>query len=175
MGACGGLVGDAGHVTSETTRYLTHGAPFVWESPIWFAAGVGVSTVFLADLAVRLTPEPRAGSVWDGLEAVAAVVGLYAVTALVGDEAQEPAVALVAALAVVGARHVGVTRAALVCATVTAVLGPLVEIAMAQTDVFEYREGCRQLFGVPLWLPVLYALFGVVAARLGEVAVARRP
>lgn len=175
IGAAGGLAGDAGHVTSHTTRYLTHGAPFVWESPVWFAALVGLATVWLADLRLRLSPLPRGDGTWtdDGLTAIAAVVGLYAVTALVSDEAQEPALVLVAALALLGARWVGITRAAAVCALAAAVVGPAFEIVLVHTDVFEYRPGARQLFGVPLWLPALYGLFGVVAARLGELSAAR--
>lgn len=42
-------------------------------------------------------------------------------------------------------------------------------MALVHADVFEYRPGARQLVGVPLWLPALYALFGVAVGRLGEL------
>ena len=32
LGAAGGLIGDAGHVASGTTRYLSHALPFIWKS-----------------------------------------------------------------------------------------------------------------------------------------------
>lgn len=73
IGAVGLLIGDAAHVSSQTTRYLTHGAPFVWESPVWFPALVGGATVGLTDLRLRLRVPRTDATVADGIEAIAAV------------------------------------------------------------------------------------------------------
>jgi len=85
LGAAGGLLGDQGHVASGTTAYLpsSKGVPFVWESPLWFPALVGLLTASLAEARLRLAPTRRAGGAEDGVAAVAAVLGLYALTALI--------------------------------------------------------------------------------------------
>jgi hypothetical protein len=58
LGAVAALVGDHGHVATGTTEYLTHSVPYIWSSPIWFPAMVGVATVSLAELRLHL-PHPR--------------------------------------------------------------------------------------------------------------------
>ena len=85
LGVAGGLLGDQGHVASGTTAYLpsSKGVPFVWESPLWFPALVGLLTASLAEARLRLAPTHRAGGAEDGVAAVAAVLGLYALTALI--------------------------------------------------------------------------------------------
>jgi hypothetical protein len=170
LGVAGGLIGDQGHVVSGTTRYLDHGVPFIWESAIWFAAMVGSGTVALAVIRVRLGPA-RPGGLRDGALGVAAVIGLYAVTALVRDAPLGPATAVVYALAAIGIALMA-DRPALVCAALAAVAGTVTEIVLAKLDVFEYADDIDVLFGVAPWLPGLYLLFGVVAARLGELLLA---
>ena len=167
LGAGGGLIGDAGHVQSGTTTYLDHGVPFIWESAIWFVAIVGAGTVALALIRVRLGPV-RPGGLRDGALGVAAVIGIYAVTAVVRDAALTPATALVYALAAVTMALLA-DRHALVCAVLAAVAGVGGEIVLVQLDVFRYAPDIDVLFGVAPWLPGLYLAFGVVAARLGEL------
>jgi hypothetical protein len=167
LGAAGGLVGDAGHVQSGTTTYLDHGVPFIWESAVWFVAIVGFGTVALGAIRVRLGPA-RPGTVRDGALGVAAVVGIYAVTAVVRDAALTPATALVYALAAVTIALMA-DRAALVCAALAVVAGVGGEIVLAAFDVFRYADDIDVLAGVAPWLPGLYAAYGVVAARLGEL------
>jgi hypothetical protein len=167
LGAAGGLVGDAGHVQSGTTTYLDHGVPFIWESALWFVAAVGLGTVALAAIRVRLAPV-RPGRAGDAAVGVAAVVGIYAVTAVVRDAALLPATALVYALAVVVVALLA-DRHALVCAALAIVAGVGGEIVLAALDVFRYADDIDRLAGVAPWLPGLYAAFGVVAARLGEL------
>jgi hypothetical protein len=167
LGAAGGLVGDAGHVQSGTTTYLDRGVPFIWESAVWFVAAVGLGTVALAAIRVRLGPV-RPGGVRDGALGVAAVVGIYAVTAALRDAALLPATALVYALAAVVVALMA-DRHALVCAALAVVAGVGGEMALAALDVFHYADDIDVLAGVAPWLPGLYAAYGVVAARLGEL------
>jgi hypothetical protein len=176
LGAAGGLIGDAGHVESGTTRYISHALPFVWKSQLWFPLLVGGATCALAVLRLLLAPpraSDRSGHGGDGLAegaaAVAAVIGLYAVTALLRHAPLEPAISLCYALAALTAYRFADGRAALICGTAAAVVGPAVEIALSATDVSEYTKGVDGLFGVAPWLPALYFAFGVVAARLGEL------
>jgi hypothetical protein len=167
LGVGGGLIGDQGHVVSGTTIYLDHGVPFIWESAIWFAAGVGFGTVALANIRMRLGPA-RPGGLRDGVIGVAAVIGLYAVTALVRDAPLGPATAVVYALATIGIALLA-DRPALICAVLAAIVGTVTEIVLAKLDVSAYADDIDVLFGVAPWLPGLYLLFGVVAARLGEL------
>ena len=154
-------LGDHGHVVTGTTAYAP-GLPLrVWGVPAWFPVLVGLAGVGLAELRLWLpAPIRRTVSVREAASGAAAVLGVYAATALV------------AALAVLVWRAFGDT-ASLTCAAAIAVVGPAVEIALARAGVFHYADGA--LFGVAPWLPALYAAFGVVMALFGElVANAKR-
>lgn len=166
------MVGDAGNVDAGTTRYLDDSAPFVWESPIWFGAAVGLATAVTGAVRLRLAPprpgfDPRAG-----VGAFAAVVAIYALTSLAGDDGTA-AVALVTALAVLVACFVA-DRPGIVCGLLAAALGPLVEAAIVAAELSEYSAANDSLIGVGLWLPGLYFAFGVAVARIAELLVARR-
>jgi hypothetical protein len=173
VGAAGGLVGDAGHVLSGTTRYLDHGVPFVWESAIWFPVLVGAATVGAAELRLRLA-SARAGDAWEGTAAAASVIGIYALTAVLRDAPLEPATALVWALAIIVLWRFGEGLPSLACAVAAAIVGTVVEIVMVGGGVFEYANPIDGLGGVPPWLPGLYFAFGAVAARLGSLMAAAR-
>src|SRR6185312_6410717 len=83
LGGAAALIGDHSHVVTGTTEYLSHPVPFVWGSPFWFPVLVGAATVSLAELRLHL-PAPRRGmTLRQGLAGVAAVIGIYVVTALV--------------------------------------------------------------------------------------------
>ena len=115
IGAAGGLVGDAGHVQSGTTVYLDDATPFIWESALWFPILVGLATASIGELRLRLAP-PRPG--FDpgvGVAAIAAVLGIYAITALVHDAPEQPATILIWALAILVAFWLDGGRAAFVC------------------------------------------------------------
>jgi hypothetical protein len=175
IGGAGGLIGDAGHVQSQTTEYLDHSVPFVWRSAIWFPVLVGLATASLGELRLRLAP-PRPGfEIRTAIAAIAAVLAIYAVTALVSDQPEEPATTLVICLAVGVACWLGGGRAAIVCGLVAAIAGPAAEIAIVELDLSRYSDAADSLFGVAIWLPALYFAFGVVVARLAELLVARRP
>lgn len=172
VGAAGGLIGDAGHVEAGTTTYLDDATPFVWESALWFPILVGLATASLGELRLRLGP-PRPG--FDprlGIAAIAAVIALYALTALVYDEPEGPATTLIAMLAILIAAWLGGGGPALACGLVAAVVGPVAEIVIVELDLAEYAAAADSLFGVALWLPALYFAFGYTAARLAELLVA---
>jgi hypothetical protein len=173
IGAAGGLVGDAGHVQAGTTTYLDD-SPKVWESAIWFPILVGLATASLGELRLRLASARPGLDLRVGAGAIAAVLAIYAVTALVYDEPEVPATVLVLTLAVLVVCWLADGWAAIACGLAAAIVGPLAEIAIVELDLAEYAPSADSLFGVPLWLPALYLAFGVVAARLAELVVARR-
>ena len=174
VGAAGGLIGDAAHVQSGTTVYLDDSVPFVWESALWFPLLVGLATASAAELRLRLGP-PRPGfDARTGLAAIAAVLALYAITALISGQPEGPATTLVIMLALLLACWLGGGRGAFACAVAAAVLGPIAEIVVVELELARYAETADGLFGVALWLPALYFAFGYVAARLAELAVAGR-
>jgi hypothetical protein len=174
IGAAGGLVGDAGHVQAGTTEYLDDSLPFIWESALWFPLIVGLATASLAEIRLRLAP-PRPGlDLRAGAGGIAAVIGIYALTAVLYEKPELPVTVLITTLAALVVVWLADGPPALVCGFVAAVAGPLVEIAVVGADLARYHEAADSLLGVAPWLVPLYFAFGVVAARLGELAVARR-
>ena len=174
VGAAGGLIGDAGHVQAGTTTYLDDATPFIWESALWFPILVGLATASLGELRLRLGPARPGYDLRIAFAAIAAVLALYALTAIVYDEPEQPAAVLVTGLAVLIAFWLDGGSPALVCGLAAAVAGPVAEILIVELDLAEYAPSADTLFGVALWLPALYFAFGFVAARLAELLVARR-
>lgn len=173
IGAVVAPAGDHAHVVTGTTRYLVNDVPFVWGSPIWFPVLVGLATVGLAELRLHL-PSPRTTpTLRQGLGGVAAVIGIYMVTALGYGFQIAPVTLLIIALAVTVWTVLGDWQGA-VCGIVVAIAGPAVEIAMVKSSIFEYASTVNGLWGVAPWLPALYFAFGVVAAMLGELSYKRR-
>ena len=173
IGAGCGLIGDHAAVDSGATRYLdAGGAPFVWDSPIFFPVMVGLATAAIGELRLHLAP-PRPGDAWEGLAAVASVLAIYLLTSLLSDESTSATTAFIACLTVLVLVRFGDGRPAIVCGAIAAVLGPLVEIVEHQAGIFEYTENVDDLIGVGPWLVPLYFAFGVVCARLGEILAAR--
>jgi hypothetical protein len=173
LGGAGGLIGDAGHVVSGTTRYLSSALPFIWKSQLWFPLLVGAATATLAQLRLWMAPPREEGGIAEGCAAVAAVIGLYAITALVRDSALEPATALVYALAALVVRRFADGPPAIACGVIAALVGPAAEMVLVAAGLCEYTSGVDGLMGVAPWLPGLYFAFGVVAARLGELFASR--
>lgn len=176
IGAVGGLIGDAGHVTTGATEYLSDALPFVWESAIWFPIAVGAATVALGQLRLLLAPiEPVPGISGDAdrlreaATAIASVLAIYAVTAVVSDEPEGVATTLTVMLTVLCVARYASGAAALVCGAAAAVLGPVVEIVVVEIDAARYGESCDGLFGVAWWLVPLYFAFGVAVSRLAEL------
>jgi len=174
VGAVGGLIGDAAHVQTGTTTYLSDAVPFVWESALWFPLAVGLATVATGDLRLRLgSVEPWRGErLREAVTAIAAVLAIYAVSALVSDQPEGPGTTLVVMLAVICVARFASGPPALICGLAAAVLGPIVEIVLVDVDAARYGLDSDGLFGVALWLPALYFAFGAVVSRLTELLVA---
>ena len=173
-GAIGGLIGDAAHVQTGTTTYLSDAFPFVWESALWFPILVGLATVLTGDLRLRLGPvAPWQGDRWrEAAMAIASVLAIYAVSALVSDQPEGAGTTLVVMLAVVCAARFASGLPALICGLAAAIVGPIAEIVLVDVDAARYGVDADGLFGVALWLPALYFAFGVVVSRLTELMVA---
>ena len=157
------------HVESGTTTYLEDPLPYVWRSQLWFPLMVGAGTAALGWLRIRLggSGEQPAAPLREGAAMVAAVIGLYALTALVRGEPQEAAVVLVYAVAAVIVARFSTGPADLACAALAVVFGVGTEVVLSAADVFAYADDVASFAGVATWLPALYAAYGVVAGRLG--------
>lgn len=175
VGAVGGLIGDMCHVVSGTTSYLEDPLPYVWRSQLWFPLMVGGGTAALGWIRVRFGPvaddEPVGGeTLRQAVLMVAAVLGLYALTALVRGEPDEVGIVLVYAVAALICGAFARRPVDLACGLIAAAFGVTTEIVLAAADVFEYARDVPQVAGVAAWLPGLYLAYGVVAARLGMIA-----
>src|SRR6202022_202697 len=104
-----------------------------------------------------------------GLAGVAAVIGIYVITALEHTAPAVPVTVLICALAVVTWCVLGDGPGA-VCGVLAAIGGPTVEAGPAGAGGFRHAHDCGALFGVAPWLPALCCAFGVVVAALGEIA-----
>lgn len=169
IGAAGGLIGDQGHVESGTTEYLSDAVPFVWESALWFPLLVGLGTVAVGVTRLRLgklTPNPSRS---DAIVGVVAVIGLYALTALLRGEPLTPATVLCFCVAIAICVQIGGGAPALICGLLAAVVGTVAEVVLVAIDAAAYAEEIDTLGGVAPWLPALYLAFGFVAARLAEL------
>jgi hypothetical protein len=175
IGALGGLVGDACHVATGTTTYLDETFPFIWKSQLWFPVAVGIATVSIGELRLRLGPPRPGNNPVEAAAAIASVIALYALTAAMTDEEPLTATVLIWSLAILIAARFGGGMPALVCAVAAALLGPLAEILIVEAELAMYAPSADGLLGVAEWLPALYFAFGIVAARLAELIPATRP
>jgi hypothetical protein len=174
VGAAGGLIGDHGHVVTGTTAYEPTDFPFVWDSALWFPLVVGTGTVALAEIRLHLAAPRVDGGVAEAVAGIAAVLGIYAVTALVAGDPLGPSTTLIAALAALTWVSIGDGWPAAICGVAAAVAGATTEIVMSAAGIFEYAPAVDDVLGIPPWLFALYFAFGVVAARLGELAFAHQ-
>jgi hypothetical protein len=168
LGAAASLIGDHSHVATGTTEYFTDAVPFIWSSPIWFPLLVAVATLSLAELRLRMRAPRTSVNVRQGLAGVAAVIGIYVITALGHTAPAVPVTVLIYALAVITWCVLGDGPGA--CGVLAAIGGPIVEAVLARVGVFRYADDSDALFGVAPWLPALYFAFGVVVAALAEIA-----
>lgn len=170
IGSGCGLIGDHAAVVAGATRYVdTGGVPSIWDSPLFFPPMVGLATIGLAELRLRLAPARAEGGWEEGLAAVASVLGMYLLTALLTDEPTSAVTALLICLAALVLARFGGGWAAVACGAIAAVAGPAIEIAEQRAGIFEYTDNVDGLLGVAPWLVPLYFAFGIVCARLGEL------
>jgi hypothetical protein len=169
LGAVVALAGDACHVASGTTHYEWDGMPAIWRSAIWFPVLVAGGVLALAmtgrDLAQRF-PTARTRTRADVIPAAAAVLALYALTAVVHDQPDTVAVVLTAAIAIVIWSVWDPSPGAALGGAIAAVTGPLAEIVIVAIGAAKYGPDSDQLAGVAPWLPCLYFAAGAVAFRL---------
>ena len=165
------LAGDACHVASGTTRYLWDGVPTIWKSAIWFPPLVAAGVLALADLGRRLTPRLPATTQrtsTDVIAAAAAVLALYALTAVLHGQPVTVSVVLTTSLAIMIWAVWDPSPGAAIGGAIAAIAGPLVEIAIVALGASEYTDGSDQLAGVAPWLPALYFAAGAVAFRMWD-------
>lgn len=169
LGAAASLIGDHSHVATGTTEYLSVAVPFIWSSPIWFPLLVAAATVSLAETRLRMRDPCTSVTVRQGIGGVAAVIGIYVITALEHSAPAVPVTVLIYTLAAITWCVLGDGPGA-VCGALAAIVGPIVEALIASAGIFRYADDSDALFGVAPWLPALYFAFGVVVAVLAEIA-----
>lgn len=161
-----GLVGDATHVSSGTTRYEWDGVPVLWRSAIWFPFAVGAAVLAASWAAERFAPPARGRTLAEAALGCALVLGLYALTAVVRDEPPTVSVVLTGALAAAIWLWWDPSPRAFAVGLGAAVAGPLAEAAIVAAGAASYRPGSDGLLGVAVWLPCLYFAAGAVASGL---------
>jgi hypothetical protein len=166
LGATIGLIGDACHISSGLTRYTWAGVPVIWKSAFWFPPVVGAAVVVVARLGARVGLPRVARRRVQLVQAVAAVLALYALTAVLRGQPAIVSVTLCTALAVVIWAGWDASAGALALGCACALIGPLVEIGVVASGGASYAEDSRALFGVAPTLPAVYFAAGAVASGL---------
>jgi len=169
LGFAASLAGDACHVTSGTTTYLWPGVPTLWQSGLWFPFLVGGAVLGAARSGLGAALPTRRRTRLDALIGSAAVLALYALTALVRGQPSTVSVVLCGAVAVLIWAWWDPSRGALAVALAAALLGPLAEIGIVLIGAARYAPDASGLFGVAPWLPCLYFGAGAVASGLWRV------
>jgi hypothetical protein len=165
LGATVGTLLDGIHAYGDVLTYpSTAFGRWAWFVPLEFGM-LGVAAGLVAPaLERRFGPK-------DGIDfsfaqqagELALFAGLYALTALVGDD--QPALLAAALVALAAARLLALgVPGDLVYALAAALLGPTVEAILVALDVFSYAN--PDLAGVPVWLPALWANGGLLVRRL---------
>lgn len=159
-----GLAGDASHVASGTTAYDWDGVPTLWKSAIWFPFLVGLAVLGAAEVGHRIGLPVRVRTRTDVVGAAAAVLGLYAFTALLRGQPSTVTVVLCGAVAVAIWAWWDPSPRAFWIAAGAAVLGPVAEMLVSAAGAAHYANDSDSLAGVAPWLPCLYFAAGAVAS-----------
>jgi hypothetical protein len=166
LGVAIGLLGDAGHVASGTTRYTWPGVPRIGLSAAWFPVLVGSAVLATAALGRRLELPRRTRTRRDAWIGAGGVLVLYALTALLRALPGWLGVVLTGAAALALWRWWDASRTAGLVALAAALLGPLTEIALVRLGAVRWAPDASALFGVAAWLPCLYFAAGAVGSGL---------
>ena len=143
--------------------------PTIWRSASWFPLLVAGGVLALADTGRRLAarfPPQRIRRRADVIPAAAAVLALYALTAVLHGQPTTVSVIATGAVAIVIWGVWDPSPGAALGGAIAAVAGPLVEIGIVALGAAEYTPGSDGLAGVAPWLPALYFAAGAVAFRL---------
>ena len=167
LGVLVGLAGDACHVEAGVTRYEWDGVPVIWRSAIWFPLLLGAGVLALAWTGRRSSLAPaRERTRLEVLGGAAAVLALYALTAVLRGSPELVGVVLVTALGVAVWAWWDPSPGAALGGAVAAVAGPLAEIAVVSSGAASYAADSDGLLGVAPTLPGLYFAAGAVAFRM---------
>jgi hypothetical protein len=166
LGFAVALAGDACHVASGTTRYEWTALPEIWRSRAWFPFLVAAAVLLAAWMGRRADLPARDRDGRDIVLGAAAVLGLYALTAVLRGRPATVSVVLCGSLAVLIWAWWDPSSSAFVIAFGAAVAGPLVEILLVGVDAASYAPDSDDLGGVAPWLPCLYFAAGAVASGL---------
>jgi hypothetical protein len=166
LGFAVALLGDACHVASGTTHYTWDGMPAIWRSGAWFPFLVAGAVLVAAWMGRRADLPGRSRDGRDVVIGTAAVLALYALTAVLRGQPSTVSVVLCGALAVGVWAWWDTSPSAFVIAAGAAVAGPLAEIALVSAGAADYAADSDGLAGVAPWLPCLYFAAGAVASGL---------
>jgi hypothetical protein len=175
LGVAIGLIGDAGHVASGTTRYTWPGVPRIGLSAAWFPVLVGSAVLATAALGRRLDLPRRTRTRRDAWIGASAVLVLYVLTALLRALPGWLGVMLTGAAAVALWRWWDASRTTGLVALAAALLGPATEIALVRLGAVRWAADASALFGVASWLPCLYFAAGAVGSGLWRALSPARP
>lgn len=163
------LLGDACHVASATTRYEWDGVPVIFKSAVWFPFLVAAGVLGLALAGHRSgLARSRGRTRADVPAAVAAVLAIYALTALLPGQPDTVSVTLTGALGVLVWAWWDPSPGAALSGAIAAIAGPLAEIAVVEIGAASYAADADSLLGVAPWLTGLYFAAGAVAFSLWD-------
>lgn len=173
LGATLGTALDAVHVHTATTRYAD---PLVYEMA-WFvpllfgAAGVavGLGRPVFERLLRRDAPAPATPATPALLGALTLFIAAYVLSGVLPASNSTKCAAL-GALAAASLALFDRTWLGLALAGTTAATGSAIEALQIQAGIFRYLDPDR--WGVPCWLPCLYACAQVAIGNLGRRLVA---
>lgn len=170
VGAVIGPIGDFCHVITQTISYPTGYAFYFFNTiPFWVPLLFGSATVCigvshpLCDRLLSVRVRPGLRGAWPYVAPVFFLVS-YSVSGLL------PMADIILAIAAISTWY-GLDRTGegLLLAVLTAMGGTLVEIFLVSQEIFSYLFEHAHFYGVPTWLPWLYAIASVTVGNLGRV------
>lgn len=169
IGFATSLLGDAGHVASGTTEYLWDEVPEIWRSAVWFPFAVSGAILLIAFIGHRAgLPGVRSRNRVDVAFAVAAVLGLYALTSVLHGQPTTVAVIACSSVAALIVLWWDPSPGAFALAIAAAIVGPAAEMLVMEIGAARYLPGSDGLVNVSPMLPPLYFAAGGVASGMWQ-------